>query len=296
MVNLELYRVFYTVAKCGSLTRAAEQLYISQPAVSQAIKQLESQLGGQLFLRTSKGMELTEKEGRMMFGYVEQIMKLAFAAENEFNEIQKQAAGTLRISVSDTMCKYFLLDYLAEFHQKYPQIVLNVLNSTTQEAISQVKAGKSDLGFVNLPVEEHGLSVVLQTQELHHIFVGGRKYAEMAKKVHSLKSLEDFPLLMLETTSSSRQMLINYCHSLGIHLHPEIELGSIDLLKGFARANLGITCIPREYVTRNLADGSLVEIPTDPAIPSSATGLITSDKAPLSFAVRHFIDCFKKET
>ncbi len=294
MVNLELYRVFYVVAKCGSLTKAAEELYISQPAVSQAIKQFESQLGGKLFIRTPKGMELTEKEGRMMFQYVEKIMQLSMAAENEFNEIKKHAAGVLRISASDTLCKYYLLDYIEAFHKKHPQIILNVLNRTTAETVDLLKAGKADIGFVNLPIEDNEIDVTLTCEELHDIMVGGRKYKNLAEKVIPLKSLEEYPLLMLELNSSTRKSLINFCHSIGVHLHPEIELGSYDLLKGFARAELGLTCIPREYVMRNLNDGSLYEIKTDPPFPVRATGLITMKKTPMTYAMKEFIDTIRK--
>ena len=75
MVNLDLYKVFYTVAKCGSLTKAADELYISQPAVSQAIKQLEAQLGVSLFTRTHKGMELSARSGKQIFAKVEEAKK-----------------------------------------------------------------------------------------------------------------------------------------------------------------------------------------------------------------------------
>lgn len=88
MVNLELYRVFYAVARCGSLTKAAEELYISQPAVSQAVKQLENQLGGKLFIRTHRGMELSEPGGRQMFEAVEQALRILDGAEARYAELK----------------------------------------------------------------------------------------------------------------------------------------------------------------------------------------------------------------
>ncbi len=293
MVNLELYRVFYTVAKCGSLTKAAEELYISQPAVSQAIKQLETQLDGKLFLRTSKGMELTENQGKLMFDYVSRIILLSQEAENAFSELKRQAAGVLNLSASDTQCKYFLLDYIAEFHRRHPQITLNVFNRTSDQTVEMLRSGKADIGFVNLPVEDSAVEVILPCEQLHHIFVAGKKFAHLAKRAIPLKELEQYPLLMLEISSNTRKSLINFAHSEGVHLHPDIELGSFDLLKAFARADMGITCIPREYVLRNLAEGSLVELKTVPAVPVRATGLITLKKAPPSYAVSEFIECIK---
>ena len=112
MVNLELYRVFYTVAKCGSLTKAAEELYISQPAVSQAIKQLETQLGGKLFNRTHKGMELSETGGKQIYPIVEQALKLFSSAESKYAEFKDTATGIVRICASDTVSTHFLLPYI----------------------------------------------------------------------------------------------------------------------------------------------------------------------------------------
>ena len=99
MVNLDLYRVFYTVARCGSLTKAAEELYISQPAVSQAIKTLETQLGTPLFKRMRKGMELTAQGGELVYGDVEKAVKLLSSVEDRLMELRETATGTLRIGM-----------------------------------------------------------------------------------------------------------------------------------------------------------------------------------------------------
>ena len=119
MVNLELYRVFYTVAKCGSLTRAAEELYISQPAVSQSIKQLETQLGVSLFNRTRRGMELSAQGGKVIFAEVERALALLKEAENRLAQVQASATGTIRIGASDTIFEYFLADKIVDFHEKF---------------------------------------------------------------------------------------------------------------------------------------------------------------------------------
>ncbi|MDE5667066.1 MAG: LysR family transcriptional regulator, partial [Clostridia bacterium] len=100
MVNLELYKVFYTVAKCGSLTKAAQELFISQPAVSQAVKQLEGQLGVSLFNRTHKGMELSAGGGKLIFSKVEEALGLLESAENALTELQETATGTVRIGAT----------------------------------------------------------------------------------------------------------------------------------------------------------------------------------------------------
>lgn len=291
MVNLELYRVFHAVAKCGSLTKAAEALYLSQPAVSQSIKQLESQLGGRLFLRTPKGMEFTES-GRIMAKYIEEAIGLIEEAENKFSELKGIKLSTIKIGASDTLCKYYLLKYIEIFHKTY-QINLQVLNRTTSETIQLLKERKIDLGFVNLPVDDDSLNIIEPCMELNDIFVCSRDFMPDTEEIFPLKKLEDYPLLLLEMTSNTRRSISNFTHSMGIHLHPDIELGSLDLVIEFAKCGLGIGCVPREYVTEELKSGVLFEVKTAPTLPVRGIGLITLEKTPINHTVKKFIDLIR---
>lgn len=292
MVNLELYRVFYAVAKCGSLTKAAETLYISQPAVSQSIKQLESQLGGRLFLRTPKGMELTEA-GQVMIEHVGNAINMLNEAENKFCELKGITVSVIKIGASDTLCKHYLLKYIDEFHRKYPQINLQVYNRTTPETIELLKTGKVDLGFVNLPVDDSELNIIQPCMELNDIFICSEKFMPVKNDVIPLKKLEDYPLLMLELSSNTRKSIETYSHSLGINLHPEIELGSLDILIEFTKCGLGIGCVPKEYVQNELKSGQLFEVKTIPTLPVRGIGLITLRKVPVNYTVKEFIDSIR---
>jgi DNA-binding transcriptional LysR family regulator len=294
MVNLELYRVFYAVAKLGSLTKAAQTLYISQPAVSQSIKQLEGQLGGRLFIRTPKGMELTEA-GNVMTEYVEKAINLLNEAENRFGEIKGITVSTVRIGASDTLCKHFLLKYIEEFHKKYPKINLQVYNRTTPETIELLKANKVDLGFVNLPVNDPELNIIEPCMELNDIFVYSEKFMPRLKETVPLKNLEEYPLLMLEMTSNTRRSIVEFTHSLGINLNCEIELGSLDLLIEFAKSGLGVSCVPKEYVLKELKSGELFRLETSPNLPVRGIGLITLKQAPINYVVKEFIDDIRKD-
>ena len=294
MVNLELYRVFHAVAKCGSLTKAAESLYISQPAVSQSIKQLEGQLGGKLFLRTPKGMELTEA-GNIMIEYVEKAMNLLNTAENKFSELKGITVSTIKIGASDTLCKHFLLKYIDEFHHKYPQINLQVFNRTTPETIELLKTSRVDLGFVNLPVDDNELNMIEPCMELNDIFIYSKKFMEENKEVLALKKLENYPLLMLEMSSNTRKSIVDFTHSLGINLNSEIELGSLDLLIEFTKCGLGIGCVPKEYVLNELESGELYELKTSPTLPVRGIGLITLNHAPINYIIKEFIDNIRKD-
>lgn len=131
MVNLELYRVFYTVAKCGSLTKAAEELYISQPAVSQSIKQLENQLGISLFNRTHRGMELSAQGGKLIFSKIEQALYLLNEAEDMIAQLNTSASGTIRIGASDMIFEYFLADKIVTYHEKFPAVKIELVSDLT---------------------------------------------------------------------------------------------------------------------------------------------------------------------
>ena len=290
MVNLELYRVFYTVAKCGSLTKAAEELFISQPAVSQAIKQLENQLGGKLFNRTHRGMELTETGGKQIFSTVEKALKLFEEAESKYAELKDTATGVVRICASDTVSTHFLLPYIKEYHEKYPNVNLILQNGTSSETIELLKSNKGDIGFVNLPIDDSEIDLSNTVMRLHDTFVCSEKFKELSEGVIDLKRLQDYPLLMLELSTATRQAIVGFAHSQGIHLHPEIELASLELMVELAKNGIGIACIPREFVIHQLEEEkSLLEIKTNPSLPTRAIGLALPKNINMTYAVKEFI-------
>ncbi len=294
MVNLELYKVFYTVAKCGSLTKAAEELYISQPAVSQAVKQLERSLGGKLFNRTHKGMELSENGGKQIFPVVEQALKLFEVAESKFLELKDTATGVIRICASDTVSTHFLLPYITEYHKKFPDVNLILQNGTSNETIEMLKSKKGDIGFVNLPIDDSDITLLNTVMQLHDTFVASDKYSELMNETVDLRRLQDYPLLMLELSTATRQAIVSFAHSHGIHLHPEIELASLELMTELAKTGIGIACIPREFVKHELKEGSLKEIKTNPALPSRAIGLALPKDESMTFAVKEFLKMLEK--
>ena len=143
-VDLELYRVFYTVAKHKHMTKASEELHISKPAISQSIKKLENQLGGTLFLRSNKGMELTE-EGKMFYEYVKGALELINNAENEFTSFKDLSKGEVKIGCSTTLTKLVLVNAIKD----YPNININIKNDLTSNLINDLKLGKLDFVIFN---------------------------------------------------------------------------------------------------------------------------------------------------
>lgn len=289
MVNLELFKIFYTVARCGSLTKASEELFISQPAVSQAIKQLETGLGGKLFVRTPKGVELSDKGGKQIFPLVEKAISLLKEAEDKFSEIKDTASGVVTICASDTVSTHFLLPYLKTYHEKYPNVNLVFKNCTSSETLDNIKNGKCDLGFVNLPIEDTGVTLSSKVMGLTDVFVASQKFSDLSGKKVPLKDLQNYPLLMLELSTVTRQSLVNFAKAQGVGLNPEIEPASLELATKLAVNGMGIACVPREFVIEELNSGALFEIDVTPALPPRAIGLVLPKNSELTFAVKEFI-------
>lgn len=294
MVNLDLYRVFYTVAKSGSLTKAAEELYISQPAVSRSIKQLENQLGVTLFTRTHRGMVLSAQGGKVIFAEVERALGLLTEAENRIAEMKNSATGKIRIGASDTIFEYFLSDKIVDFHEKFPAVKIDLVADFTPDTISKLKADKLDVAFVNLPISpDPELKLHGNCMRLNDVFVASEKFAFLKDKPLSFSALKEYPLIMMEKNTIARRALDNFLGSLGVELQPSIEVGSWDLMKRLVRRGMGIGIIPREYVEDLFTKGSLFPVLTDTALPVRSVGMLLKKNTPVSYALHCFIDGLK---
>jgi DNA-binding transcriptional LysR family regulator len=293
MVNLDLYRVFYTVAKSGSLTRAAEELYISQPAVSRSIKQLETQLGVTLFTRTHRGMVLSAKGGKVIFSEVERALGLLEEAENRISEMNNLATGTIRIGASDTIFEYFLADKIADFHERFPSVKIELMADFTPDTIEKLKSDKCDVAFVNLPITaDSDLKLYGNCMRLNDIFIAGEKYSSLAEKPISLSALKKYPLILMDENTIARRSLNNFLSSVGVSLTPSIEVGSWDLMKRLVSKGMGIGVIPREYAMRRLNEKSLYEVKTEVSLPVRSVGILLKKNATISYALHCFIDLF----
>jgi DNA-binding transcriptional LysR family regulator len=244
-IKLDLYKIFCEVAKCGSFSKAAKSLYMTQPAISQAILQLEDELEIRLFTRTPRGVVLTN-EGQILYQYVNSAINLINVGETKLMESKNLMSGELRIGVGDTISRYFLLPFLERFHRLYPNIKLKIINRTTLELCSLLKSGEVDIGICNLPIEEPSLEII-ELIDIHDIFVCGEKYKDRFTTPLSFEEISSFPLILLELKSNSRQYVEKYILSKGVKIEPQIELGSHDLLLEFAKINLGISCVIREF-------------------------------------------------
>ncbi|MEC0136503.1 LysR family transcriptional regulator [Paenibacillus macerans] len=291
-INYELYKVFYWAAKTGSLTQAANALYLTQPSVSHAIKQLEESFGLTLFYRNSKGVSLTQ-EGAVLYSYIEQSHILMTTAEQKMAELKNLDSGELRIGGSDSLFKHYLLPFVEAFHVRYPGIGIHLLHGTTPEIMTFLKEGKIDLGVARMPIVDAQIEV-RQGIELQDCFVAGcRFYEELRDKVLTLEELMKYPLILFSRNSRARMAITELFQDYGFELKPEIEVGSVGLLIEMARRGLGISYVAREFVSKELEEGSLFEIRLDVKLPPSQVGIMNMRNMPLSQAARRFIESFK---
>ncbi|CAH0119749.1 MULTISPECIES: LysR family transcriptional regulator [unclassified Paenibacillus] len=291
--KLDLYKVFYRVAKSESFSNAAKGLYMTQPAVSQAIMQLERELDIRLFNRTPKGVSLTN-EGSLLFEYVNSAIHLLDAGEEKMLEFKNLTAGELKIGVGDTISRYFLLPYLEAFHNHYPNIKLKIANGTTLELCSLLKSGEVDIAICNFPLDDPALER-RPCIDIHDIFVCGEKYKNLLSKPAGLDEVAKLPLILLETKSNSRRYVEEYMISKGIRISPEFELGSHDLLLEFARINLGIACVTKEFSQEYLNKGLLFEVELTEEIPKRSIGVCFLKSVPLSIASTKFVEIMESK-
>lgn len=287
-VDLELYKVFYVVAKNKHMTRASEELHISQPAISQSIKKLEDQLGGTLFLRSNKGMELTE-EGKMFYEYVKGALELIGNAENEFTSFKDLSKGEIKVGCSTTLTKLILIDALENFHKDYPNININIVNGLTSNLINDLKLGKLDFVIFNESnVKENNLYLE-KIKELKQGFVYNPDY--YTDNVKTFNDLNKLPLILQNGESNSRKLLDYIALQEHVKLIPRMEVVSQELISEFANIGLGIGFVIIDLANRNFKN--LKELEINKTIPNINVYLALNKSVLLTFASKKFLEYFR---
>jgi len=288
-ISFELYRVFYIVAKVKSISSAAKELYISQPAVSRSIKQLEEKLGKQLFLRIPRGMQLTH-EGELLFKYIEQAYNLISIAENKFIELQHIVDGEVRVGVSTTLFTTYLLPFIKVFHDNYPNVKINIKNKSTYEIVDLLKDGELDFGIIDLPIEKYDQFITKEMWTVQDCFVCNEKYKFLLEKPVSLKELENYPMILREKNRNTRIYIDKVFESYGVNIVPELEMTGHSAMVEFVKMGFGIGCVVRNFIEDELKRSILYEIEIIEEIPSRKVGIITLKDVQLSTAAMKFID------
>ena len=291
-INFELYRIFYTVAKHKNITKAAEELYISQPAVSKAIKNLENNLGGKLFNRTKKGVVLTE-EGKEFYNYISTAIDFINNAEHKFNDLMNLEVGTIKIGASTTLTKYFLVPYLDEFHKKYPKINIEIYTDMTNKLFEKLKNGLIDVVILNLPYKESNNVEIVKLTSVQDGFYVGNSYKELCNKTISLKDLENYTLLLQSKESNTGMFLNSFCEKYDVKLKPSMLLAGYSLVYEFTKMNFGVGYLTDKFILKDDLN-KLHKLNIKENIPKRSIGLAYSKVNLPTFATKEFIKIITK--
>lgn len=261
--NLSQYKIFYEVAKAGNISKAAKELYISQPAISKAISKLEDSLGLSLFTRSSRGVQLTS-EGEILFEHTREAFDALDRGEQELKRIQEFDIGHLRIGVSNTLCKYILLPYLKTFIDQYPHMKVTIESQATAQTLARLEQQKIDLGLVAEPSVRRDLAFI-PVMDIQDTFVTTPNYLEnlYLREGQDTSLFETGNIMLLDTSNMTRHHVDEYMAENNIFPHQILEVTTMDLLIEFAKIGLGIACVIKELVQKELDSGMLLEIPLD---------------------------------
>lgn len=291
-IDFELYRIFYVVANNKNISKASKELLISQPAVTKSIKKLEDSLGGELFIRTKKGVTLTS-EGKEIYYYIKQAIEFINNAENRFSNLKNIETGTIRIGVSMTLAKNFLLPYLEEFHKNFPNIEIDINNNLTSDLISKLRKGTLDLVIMHLPYEQVKDINIIQLKEIHDCFVCDKQFINLTNKVQKIDNLNNYPLIFQQKGSNTRNFLDNFLKENQINLIPKMNIASYNLMIELTKIGFGIGFATKEYITKELKNKELFEIKIDKKIPTRYIGIATLKNTIPNFATSKLIELIK---
>lgn len=292
-INYEAYKIFYNVANTKSISKSAEELCISQPAVSWQIKNLENQIGCQLFTRTKKGVTLT-KEGEILFTYVKKGIEAFANGESVLTNYKNLDVGTIRIGASTTVCRYCIMPYLEKFHKLYPNIDIQIVNTLTENLLTDLHNGNLDLLVLNMPMKEYKDLNIIKLMDVHDTFVANKDYYNLTKGKIKINELKNYPLLIQKSPSNTRAYLDAYLKENNISITPKMEIVSYNLIMDFAAAGFGIAYATKEFVSDELNNKKLYEIEVIPKVKERYIGIVTLNNNIPNYTVNKLIEIMTK--
>lgn len=289
--HLNLYYIFYTAANTGNISKAARQLFISQPSLSKSISRLEARLDTRLFIRTSRGVRLTE-DGQLLYDHLRTAFDAIGQGEQQLRHRKDQGISHIRIGVSTTLCKYMLLPYLKEFMERYPNIQITIQCQSSNQTMELLDKKQIDIGLVGTPDNPKKYNF-FELEEIEDIFVAAKSYmnhfdARALNNVNDIFSTAS--VMLLDKQNMTRQYIDDYMEKNHITAKNLLVVTTMDLLIEFSKIGLGIGCVIKEFVKKELADGSLIEIPLGFPIHKRKIGFVTPKQAYIAPAVKNFIN------
>ena len=291
--NLSSYRIFYTVANTGNISKAAKELYISQPAISKSIQKLEESVGCKLFSRSSRGVVLTD-EGKLLYEHVREAFETLTLGEEKLKRSIELGVGHLKIGVSSTLCKYLLLPYLKEFIRQNPHISISISCQSTNDTLKLLEDNKIDIGLIGKPENLKNIHFDF-LEEIEDIFVAAKDYLRnlKARGIQKDHILQSSTLMLLDKNNMTRQYIDDYLQENQIIIKDSIDISDMDLLIDFARIGVGVACVIKNFVREDLENGTLVEIPLGFPIHKREVGFAYKTTTKPSKSLAEFIHFYK---
>lgn len=288
--NLNYYKAFYMVAKYKNISKAADALFISQPAISKSLSRLEENLGCTLFSRTSRGVSLTA-DGEILYERIREAFAAIEAGEEELRHRTELGIGQLRIGVSTTLCKYILLPYLQNFIRQHPHIRITIECQSTLHTVELLESGQIDIGLIGVP-KHHGTLTFQPLKKIQDTFVATQSYLDnLSIREHTDSDLFlSATLMLLDEENITRQYINDYFYRNQIKTNQILEVSSMDLLIEFAKIGIGAACVIREFVEQELKESTLIEIPMAEPIESRSIGFAYSNSHKLSKSAHTFLN------
>ena len=272
-------QVFHAVARQLSFTKAAEQLFMTQPAVTFQIKQLEEHLNTRLFERSHGRIALTPA-GELVLGYAEKILTLSEELETRVSELTGEISGPLLLGASTTVAEFFLPQILGEFKARHPLVRARMTVGNSESIVTRVAEHSLDLGLIESPSQLNGVQTEVCCDDVKVMICSPRYKLAKAGRVTAAEVASE-PFISREPGSGTREVADHYFQHNGVSpdaINVVMELGSPEAIKGVVETGLGVSILSRATVAKELKLGVLVAVPLDPPLIRSLSVVTPKDR------------------
>ena len=263
LYDLNSYKIFCVTANCSSFSEAAAKYGLTQPAVSQAIKSIEEQLGIELFIRTNNGIKLTPAGQKLLY-YVEQAFCLLQSGNKIIDEIKQEEVTEINIGVPAHIGAFYFMKYLELFNKSHPNVKINILDKSSSDMKKMLEKKELELLIDTDLVESSDRNIVVKKiKDLSGVFVGNNKFEELFKKPVSVKKINEYPLILPCSFTTTRKLIDSCFKRQNIALNPIIETNSTFIALNLIEAGIGIGWLLYDVVRKDIEEGSLLKIDVD---------------------------------
>ena len=284
-MNYEHYKIFCTVCRLRNMTKAAEELLSTQPAVSRVIQGMEAELGCHLFIRSKSGVELT-REGQNLYDMLKTPCNLLSRVDDDLHHTAGLNVETIHIGTTNTALQCFLFSFLTEFRRENPHINLKLYTGSSSRMITRLLNGEIDLVFNTTPFSGAQSLSVKAACDFEDVIVAGNAFEKLKDQEQSLSDLCDYPFILLSKGMQYRQFCDDLFMRHDIHISPAIEADSSGLIVPMVEHNWGVAFVPEKMAEEAIRKGSIVKIRLREAIPTRQVTMVLDPERPMPKAVR----------